>query len=117
MKILAPVFSVYWRRDGTIMEASLRDDPNRSVEDFIVEQFTGLLDKNGKEIYEGDVIEWKDTYGQPQRMSVFYRSMAELNRACFELPTAYPVTPELEIIGNIHENPDLIESGATSKEK
>ena len=73
---------------------------------YIYEQCTGLKDKNGKLIYEGDTVEVPVLYngiptGQKQRCKVYYKHGA------FNI---YAVESEyLEIIGNIHENPELLE--------
>ena len=73
---------------------------------YIYEQCTGLKDKNGKLIYEGDIVEVPALYngiptGQKQRCKVYYKHGA------FNI---YAVESEyLEIIGNIHENPELLE--------
>lgn len=78
---------------------------------FIIEQYTGLKDKNGKEIYEGDVVkvegdgeiyrvEWiRSGFGlEPRYNSLRYPVLGnvELRR-------------KIEVIGNIHENPELLE--------
>lgn len=73
---------------------------------LVFEQCTGMKDKNGKLIYEGDTVEVPVLYngiptGQKQRCKVYYKHGA------FNI---YAVESEyLEIIGNIHENPELLE--------
>lgn len=75
----------------------------REVESFTTEQFTGLLDKNGKEIFEGDKLRY--ILGRtPEIDTVKYSDIY----AHFFCGNAFLGTTEVEIIGNIHENGDLI---------
>lgn len=79
-----------------------------------VNQFTGLLDKNGKEIYEGDVlscIATKDPGYTGNRIVKFcheYRFSACEENENFGLPMIWGGFDSLEIIGNIYENKDLL---------
>ena len=72
-----------------------------SQEDFILMQFTGLLDKNGKEIYEGDIYLPRDGV----------KRIIEFKDGCFAEKNSFPTFRiELggEVIGNIYENPELL---------
>ena len=72
--------------------------------DYPIMQFTGLLDKNGKEIYEGDVVEFIDCDGRCSNCVVEFKDGG-----------FYPFAPDyvpwsiVEVIGNIYENPELLE--------
>ena len=117
--------------------------------DYVLEQYTGLHDKNGKEIYEGDVVEYVFNVREAEVSAIgevcFFEGQGaygiknvkynnqELRRLCdIENERAgevfcsagydnteedqtliftdyYFVEDDMEIIGNIHENPELLE--------
>jgi len=82
------------------------------------EQFTGLLDKNGKEIYDGDIVLYsksRDYQGYKGIIGFFeggfriYNSLKEQYPRDIEIQTAFDRL-QLEVIGNIHDNPELLKS-------
>ena len=77
----------------------------------ILMQYTGLKDKNGKEIYEGDIIRESDgDGGYIYAKVVYYKDGFMGKEKGFE--PEYPISDfknETEVIGNIYENPELLE--------
>ena len=75
------------------------------VDPETVGQYTGLTDKNGVRIFEGDIIRFEDDIGY-----VIYTE--DYARFLVDSPNRYismDYSSEFEVIGNIHDNPELLQ--------
>ena len=78
-----------------------------SFEEITLMQFTGLKDKNGKDIYEGDIC--KAIYTGSSAM--VYKNQIEWNESEYSFSFANAplwTWEQIEVIGNIYEHPELI---------
>ena len=87
-----------------------------NASDFELEQFTGLTDANGKEIYESDIVHGYDQ--EPDKYYGYIGSSATgvinfkygvfwIGDSWYKVMVMTP--PIVEVIGNVHENPELLE--------
>lgn len=94
--------------DGSLsVSAGVKNlSPIGNTEDFILMQFTGLQDKNGKDIYESDIVLHKNCkYEIVFWEGAFIRCGALIHDNAL---TNYACCRTFEVIGNVHENPDLL---------
>jgi uncharacterized phage protein (TIGR01671 family) len=104
---------------GQFIQEPMEDENGIYTEErrFEVEQFTGLQDKNGKEIYENDItnkgiVKWFDAIHYDGGGAVhpgFY--LTDKNGLLLsEIELSYPdgFYNDIEVLGNIHENPELL---------
>jgi hypothetical protein len=96
-----------WERNFSISNngSFLRLGIGQKSEFWEVMQYTGLKDKNGKEIYEGDVVTYhcgSDKQTEPMVVAIpdVYISSNDSD--------GYMRTHSYEVIGNIYENPELV---------
>jgi uncharacterized phage protein (TIGR01671 family) len=76
--------------------------------DYVIQQYTGLKDKNGKEIYEGDILEYQSSRPKFTTCIVRWTKEGEDFHPGFVISNSYSQYGEPEIIGNIFENKELL---------
>jgi uncharacterized phage protein (TIGR01671 family) len=96
------------------------DQESAFVFDTPLEQYTGLKDRNGKEIYEGDIVR---SHNGALMGVVIYQAPAFVIKRNARAKTwgEFILAPQenqfQEVIGNVHENPELIEQSDTSRRR
>ncbi|MDB45345.1 hypothetical protein D1183_14675 [Listeria monocytogenes] len=107
-KLLAPLASgnAYIAYDVNEVGSFVYISRSEKVDPETIDQYTGLKDKNGKKIFEGDICweEHNECYGvvkfEEGKFLYVWENIAE---------DLWEVADSIEIYGNIHENPELME--------
>ncbi|MBS9336426.1 YopX family protein [Fructobacillus papyrifericola] len=113
---LNPEEHVIYADNGDVGEVNDDELVEDIVHDTVVEQFTGLHDKNGKDIYESDVVKLHVVILSPDDKVGVIEYSPEFGY-CINFGKAiarqeYWAANDkhtIEVIGNIHENPELLE--------
>ena len=79
------------------------------VNSSTIGQFTGLTDKNGVKIFEGDIVEVDHDSLYGARGAVFFDKGVFMVNNVSNVLSLYGLLPWCEVIGNIHDNPELVE--------
>lgn len=105
------VKALIFEKDKTRCACGYSFDFYLEDENATIMQSTGLVDKNGKEIFEGDIVKMsKDVYSEPTYYEVVrhhggaYR-LESKQHGC-ELWLRHT---DCEVVGNVYENPELLE--------
>lgn len=93
----SPAADYYWQGATIIKEPR-----------YVIRQYTGLKDKNEKEIYEGDILEYQSHDPKYAKCIVRWTQEHEDNHPGFVIHDSYSQYGKPEVIGNIFENPELI---------
>ena len=108
--------NAYWveasAADGNVQGGN--DGPIGDNSQLKLEQYTGLKDANGKEIYEGDIVKSSYKYAQPKISQVIMEDgnsyiLGEDLATGNEMLVSDHIN-EIEVIGNVHTNPELLEA-------
>ena len=95
-------------------DAVMNDYITVSPDEIELMQSTGLKDKNGKEIFEGDIVDYKGRKAvikwHGSYASFIYRFVDELKERVSEWHPLFLAYYHFEVIGNIYENKELLDA-------
>jgi uncharacterized phage protein (TIGR01671 family) len=109
----------------TMVDVGNKNHPEGWLDDYPLMQYTGLKDKTGREIYEGDIVRYETEDGDVWTAQIIWDTGEEnIFISGFKAQPIHDITDEIyddngnpplgwtgeiEVIGNIYENPELLE--------
>lgn len=110
-----------WLVDNPSHKAIAFGEEHYQVIPETVGQYTGLTDKNGKKIFEGDIVKAQDDiFGSPFCNGITGKVVYDETaffiepKDTMEAQWLFNECAVYEVIGNIHANPELLKEGATN---
>lgn len=106
------VYGSYVYHLGTIQDENQDFDIDLNT----LGQYTGIIDVNGKEIYEGDIVKGNFPYAKQgfitwdkKRCGMYVKPISHLGKAAYD--KYYKLNAcKVEVVGNIYDNPELLEN-------
>ena len=98
------VFTLYNEGTGSVIPQTDQHSATTGTERYKLMQFIGLKDKNGKEVYEGDLLQLSPELQEEYGSSIFEVKWHEKENGW---NTVSPLGDYI-VIGNIYENPELL---------
>lgn len=111
-------FAINFAGSGTV--GVLADNPTWPFEDIDLMQFTGLHDKKGKEIWDGDIIKYS-FFNKIKRLLIEHEFSSAMGTRFNgeQIESGYRFPKSCEVVGNIYSTPELLsksQSGSSMKQ-